>query len=69
VNSHPELVLWRDLRALAPVSQKLLHKVGDIPSGDRDVLDRRADNVSLRDRDRVWLSASSTHTHGTATYG
>jgi hypothetical protein len=46
-NLHSELVLWGDLSSLSTVSQELLHKAGDISSGDRDVLDRGSNNVSL----------------------
>lgn len=44
---HSELVLWRDGGALSSVTQQLLYEIGDIPTGDGDVLDRRADNIAL----------------------
>jgi hypothetical protein len=46
-DSHSELVLWGDLSSLSTVSQELLHKAGNISSGDRDVLDRGSNNISL----------------------
>jgi hypothetical protein len=46
-NLHSELVLWGNLSSLSTVSQELLHEAGNISSGDRDVLDRGSNNVSL----------------------
>jgi hypothetical protein len=44
---HSKLILWGDLGSLSTVSQQLLDKAGDITSGNRDVLDRGSNNVSL----------------------
>jgi len=51
---HSELVLGGDGGALASVSQQLLDKVGDVATGDGDVLDGGANDVALGDGDGVW---------------
>lgn len=38
-DSHTELVLGRHVRGLATVAKKLLDEVGDVLSGDGDMLD------------------------------
>lgn len=44
---HSKLVFRRHVGGLSSVSEELLDEVGDVLSGDRDVLDRRSDNVTL----------------------
>ena len=50
---HPPLVLGRDDRLLAPVSQEVKDELSDIPTSDRDVLDGRPDDVSIGNGDGV----------------
>jgi hypothetical protein len=47
VHSHSKLILGGDGGALAAVAQKLLDKVGNVPTCDGDVLDRRADDIAF----------------------
>jgi len=48
-----ELVFGRHLRHLAALPHQVEHKLGDVPPGDRDVLDGAPDHVALGDGDDV----------------
>ena len=48
-----ELILRRHIGHLASFSQQRLHKGSDVSPGNRDMLDRRPNNVTFRTRDNV----------------
>ena len=48
-----ELVLGRHVRHLAALAHEVEHELGDVASGNGDVLDRAPDNVPLRAGDDV----------------
>lgn len=45
--SYSKLVLRGDVCTFTPVSQELLHKIGDVSASNGDVLYRRANNIAL----------------------
>lgn len=50
---HPTRVFGWNVGRFAAFSKQLLDKVGDIPSGNGDMLDSRADNIPFSHRDHV----------------
>mgnify|MGYP006876477989 CR=1 FL=1 len=50
---HSKLVLWGDGATLSSITQELLNEVGDVSTGDGDVLDGRSDDIPLRDGNGV----------------
>ena len=48
-----QLILGRNGSHLPPFPHQIQHKLRDIPAGDRNMLDRAADNVPLSTRDDV----------------
>ncbi len=45
---HPQLVFWWHSRHLSTFSHEIEHKLGNIATGDGDVLDGAANNIPLR---------------------
>lgn len=52
---HPQLILGRDVRLLAPVTQQVQHEFGNVTTGDRNMLDRRANDISIGDGNGIYI--------------
>jgi hypothetical protein len=56
---HPELILGRDMRLLASITQQIQDEFRNVTTGDRNMLDRGSDDVSIGDGDRICREAWS----------